>query len=135
VIEGAMTGEMFLAYVEQCLVPTLRRIDIVVMDRAVLQRAGACRSASRVHLRFGDPEVFALEAAVDKAFSFSFWPRHVHIYAVQSRRDARPRLAVPQKSNAAQPKDEVRTLRPSRRGFDLNAAWRRVTRWWRGRNS
>ena len=32
VIEGAMTGEMFLAYVEQCLVPTLRRDDIVVMD-------------------------------------------------------------------------------------------------------
>jgi transposase len=32
VIEGAMTGETFLAYVEQCLVPTLRRKDIVVMD-------------------------------------------------------------------------------------------------------
>ena len=27
-----MTGEMFLAYVENCLVPTLRRNDIVVMD-------------------------------------------------------------------------------------------------------
>ena len=24
VVEGAMTGEMFLAYIEQCLVPTLR---------------------------------------------------------------------------------------------------------------
>ena len=32
VIEGAMTGEMFRAYVEQCLVPTLLRNDIVVMD-------------------------------------------------------------------------------------------------------
>ena len=32
VIQGAMTGEIFLAYVEQCLVPTLRRNDIVVMD-------------------------------------------------------------------------------------------------------
>ena len=32
VIEGAMTGEMFLAYVEKCLVPMLRRNDIVVMD-------------------------------------------------------------------------------------------------------
>ena len=32
VVEGAMTGEMFLAYVENCLVPTLRRNDIVVMD-------------------------------------------------------------------------------------------------------
>ena len=29
VVEGAMTGEMFLAYVENCLVPTLRRNDIV----------------------------------------------------------------------------------------------------------
>ena len=27
-----MTAEMFLAYIEQCLVPTLRRNDIVVMD-------------------------------------------------------------------------------------------------------
>jgi transposase len=32
VIEGAMNGEIFLAYVEQFLVPTLRRNDIVVMD-------------------------------------------------------------------------------------------------------
>jgi hypothetical protein len=32
VVEGAMTGEMFLAYVEQCLVPTHRPDDIVVMD-------------------------------------------------------------------------------------------------------
>jgi hypothetical protein len=27
-----MNGEAFLAYVEQCLVPTLKRGDIVVMD-------------------------------------------------------------------------------------------------------
>ncbi len=45
VIEGAMTGEMFLAYVEQCLVPTLRRNDIVVMDNC------------RVHLVAGIREV------------------------------------------------------------------------------
>ena len=32
VMKGAMTGDMFLAYVEQCLLPTLRRNDIVVMD-------------------------------------------------------------------------------------------------------
>ena len=30
VIEGAITGDMFLAYVEQYLIPTLRRNDIVV---------------------------------------------------------------------------------------------------------
>jgi hypothetical protein len=27
VVEGAMTGEMFLAYIEKCLVPLLRRND------------------------------------------------------------------------------------------------------------
>ncbi|MFD2185151.1 IS630 family transposase [Rhodoplanes azumiensis] len=32
VIDGAMNGETFLAYVEQCLVPTLRRGDTVIMD-------------------------------------------------------------------------------------------------------
>ncbi len=32
VVEDAMTGELFLAYIEKCLVPMLRRNDIVVMD-------------------------------------------------------------------------------------------------------
>jgi transposase len=31
-INGAMNGEIFLAYLEQCLVPTLKRKDIVVID-------------------------------------------------------------------------------------------------------
>ena len=41
VIEGAMTGDMFLAYVEQCLIPTLRRNDIVVMDNCRVHIAPA----------------------------------------------------------------------------------------------
>ena len=45
VIKGAMTGEMFLAYVEQCLVPTLRRNDIVVMDNCRVHMAPAVREA------------------------------------------------------------------------------------------
>src|SRR6201984_279847 len=45
VIEGAMTGEMFLAYVEQCLVPTLRRNDIVVMDNCRVHMAPAVGQA------------------------------------------------------------------------------------------
>jgi transposase len=49
VVEGAMTGDMFLAYIEQCLVPTLRRRDIVAMDNC------------RVHLRSGVRE--AIESA------------------------------------------------------------------------
>jgi len=31
-INGAMNGEIFLAYLEQCLAPTLKRRDIVVVD-------------------------------------------------------------------------------------------------------
>jgi len=45
VIEGAMTGEMFLAYVEQCLVPTLRRNDIVVMDNCRVHMGPGIRAA------------------------------------------------------------------------------------------
>jgi hypothetical protein len=32
VLEGAIDGPMFLAYVKQCLVPTLKRGEIVLMD-------------------------------------------------------------------------------------------------------
>ena len=45
VVEGAMTGEMFLAYVEQCLVPTLKRNDIVVMDNCRVHLGPAIREA------------------------------------------------------------------------------------------
>ena len=31
VVDGAMNGEMLLAYVEQCLIPTFRRGDIEVL--------------------------------------------------------------------------------------------------------
>lgn len=50
-LEGAMTGEMFLAYLQQCLCPTLSRGDTVVIDncrahmsprvREVIERSGA----------------------------------------------------------------------------------------------
>lgn len=43
VVEGAMTGEMFLAYIEQCLVPTLKRNDIVVMDNCRVHLAPGIR--------------------------------------------------------------------------------------------
>ena len=45
VVEGAMNGEMFLAYVEQCLVPTLRRNDIVVMDNCRIHLVAGVREA------------------------------------------------------------------------------------------
>src|SRR5205085_10794216 len=45
VVEGAMTGEMFLAYVEQCLLPTLRRKDIVAMDNCPINLGAGVRAA------------------------------------------------------------------------------------------
>jgi transposase len=45
VIEGAMTGEMFLAYVEQCLVPTLKRDDVVVIDNFAAHKVSGVQEA------------------------------------------------------------------------------------------
>src|SRR6478735_12155476 len=45
VVEGAMNGEMFLAYVQQFLVPTLKRNDIVVMDNLSAHKAPSVREA------------------------------------------------------------------------------------------
>jgi transposase len=45
VIEGAMTGEIFRAYVEQCLVPTLGRNDIVVMDNFAAHKVPGIQEA------------------------------------------------------------------------------------------
>jgi transposase len=45
VIEGAMTGEVFRAYVEQCLVPTLRRNDIVVLDNFPVHKVAGVEEA------------------------------------------------------------------------------------------
>ena len=44
-IKGAMNGEAFLAYVEQCLVPTLKRGDIVVMDNVSVHKVEGVREA------------------------------------------------------------------------------------------
>jgi transposase len=55
VVEGAMTGEMFLAYIEQCLVPTLKRNDIVVMDNCRVHLSPGIREAierARATLRY-----------------------------------------------------------------------------------
>lgn len=45
VIDGSMTGPTFLAYVEQCLVPTLKRKDIVVMDNLAAHKVAGVREA------------------------------------------------------------------------------------------
>jgi transposase len=45
VCEGAVNGDLFLAYVEQVLVPTLRRGDTVIMDNLASHKRAAVRQA------------------------------------------------------------------------------------------
>lgn len=45
VFDGAINGEAFLAYVEQGLVPTLKRGDVVIMDNLGAHKGTAVREA------------------------------------------------------------------------------------------
>ena len=44
-IKGAMNGEAFLAYIDQCLVPTLKRRDIVVIDNVSFHKVSGVEEA------------------------------------------------------------------------------------------
>jgi len=46
-IKGAMNGEAFLAYVEQCLAPTLKRGDIVVIDNVPFHKVAGVETTIR----------------------------------------------------------------------------------------
>jgi transposase len=65
----AITAEMFLAYVEQCLVPTLRRGDIVVIDHlkahfaAGVRRAIEAAGATLLYLPKYSPDLDPIELA------------------------------------------------------------------------
>jgi len=45
ILEGAINGEIFLAYVEQMLVPTLSPGDIVIMDNLTSHKVAGVRQA------------------------------------------------------------------------------------------
>jgi transposase len=45
VIDGAMDGEMFLAWTEQMLAPTLRHGDVVIMDNLPAHKVAGVREA------------------------------------------------------------------------------------------
>lgn len=72
VFDGAINGEAFLAYVEQVLVPTLRRGDIVVMDRlsshkvAGVRRAIEAAGAHLLYLPPYSPDLNPIEQAFAK---------------------------------------------------------------------
>lgn len=71
VIDGAVTGDLFVAYVEQQLVPALRPGDVAVMDdlagheRAGVRAALAAAGAELRHLPPDSPDLNPIE----KAFS------------------------------------------------------------------
>jgi hypothetical protein len=44
-IDGAMTGRRFLTYIERCLAPTLKRNDIVMIDKVPAHKAAGVREA------------------------------------------------------------------------------------------
>ena len=45
VLDGAVNAELFVAYIEQVLVPTLRSNDIVIMDNLPVHKVPAVRRA------------------------------------------------------------------------------------------
>jgi transposase len=54
-MRGAMNGEAFLAYVEQCLAPILKRRDIVVIDNVSFHKVAGVQEAieaARASLRY-----------------------------------------------------------------------------------
>lgn len=76
VLDGAMHGSAFLAYVEQILVPTLRPGDIVVMDNLPAHKPAAVRQAierAGAELRFlpaYSPDFNPIEMAFAKLKAF-----------------------------------------------------------------
>ena len=76
VLDGAMYGAAFRAYVEQVLVPTLSPGDIVVMDNLSAHRSAAVRDAIQsagAELRFlppYSPDLNPIEMAFSKFKAF-----------------------------------------------------------------
>jgi transposase len=72
VIEGAMNGETFLAYIEQCLAPTLQSDDIVIIDNASIHKvAGGVEAIEAVgakvlYLPQYSPDLNPIEQALSK---------------------------------------------------------------------
>ena len=72
VIDGAMNGDLFVAYVEQVVVPTLRPGDIVIMDnlschkRSEVKPAIEGAGATLLYLPPYSPDLNPIELAFSK---------------------------------------------------------------------
>jgi transposase len=72
VLDGAMNGMTFLAYVKQCLAPTLKRGDIVIMDSLPVHKVSGVKEAievtgaSLLYLPAYSPDLNPIEQAFSK---------------------------------------------------------------------
>jgi len=94
VIDGAMNGETFLAYIKHCLVPTLSRGDIVVMDNlrahkvAGIQKAIEAVGAKLRYLPEYSPDLNPIE------MSFSKLKAYLRRASERTERGLRRRIAA-----------------------------------------
>ena len=72
VLEGAMNGPMFVAYIKECVVPTLKRGDIVIIDNASIHKVAGVKEAieaagaSLLYLPAYSPDLNPIELAFSK---------------------------------------------------------------------
>ena len=71
-VDGAINGELFVAYVEQVLVPTLKPGDVVIMDNLRVHKAAGVREAieaagaKRLFIPPYSPDLNPIELAFSK---------------------------------------------------------------------
>ena len=91
-IEGAMNGDIFRSYLEQCLAPTLSRGDIVVLDNLRAHMVAGVREVietARAQLRYlpkYSPDLNPIEMA------FSKLKAHLRKAAERTQRGLRRRI-------------------------------------------
>jgi transposase len=72
VLEGAMNGAMFVAYIKQCVVPVLKRGDTVIIDNASIHKVAGIEEAieaagaSLLYLPSYSPDLNPIELAFSK---------------------------------------------------------------------
>ena len=113
VIEGAMNGEIFLSYVEQCLAPALNHGDIVVMDNlrahkvAGVEEAIEAVGAELLYLPKYSPDLNPIE------MSFSKLKAYLRKAAERTQRSLRRRIGlfVPRLPSARRMRQLLRSCR------------------------
>ena len=103
VLDGPMTGEWFLAYTEQVLVPTLRSGDVVILDNLPAHKGAAVRAAveaagaSLLFLPPYSPDFNPIENAFAKLKDASAQGGRTHCRSTLARHRRKPRCLLAQR--------------------------------------